>query len=244
MIHERHNQHRRRSLMILSLNAILLIVGGLILPLSSAKAAPVTTTISVQDQNGYAPQAKVTVFNAQNGQQLANGLTDLGTGLFTFRSNNGTDLIVVVHSSTGSLAAARVRPGDFRTMVAFQSETAAKHFAVTVTPQNEPVALGTEAISLSMNQKIQEMTFPVPSGSTSNVDLSKAMVAVVEWDTFEQAARGHLDKEGQFTFDLPEGTETGVFLATIWGDDGSITLLRIRHNDPSIDGWLMTPAGS
>jgi hypothetical protein len=244
MIHETQNRHGRRSLMIISLNAVLLIVGGLMLSHATVQAAGVVTTISVQDKSGYAPQAKVTVFNAQNGQQVANGLTDAGTGLFTFRSNNGTDLIVVIHTSTGYLAAARVRPGEFTTIVALQAETAAKPFGVTVTPQNASVGLETLGKSAAMNQKIQEMTFSLNSTSSPGSDFSKAVVAVVSFETFAQVGRGHLSKEGQFTFDIPEDMETAVFLATVWGDAGSITLVRMKWNDPAIDGWLMTPAGS
>jgi hypothetical protein len=52
MIHERNNKRGRRSLMILSLNAALLIGVALILPLTTVKAAAVPTTISRQDRNG------------------------------------------------------------------------------------------------------------------------------------------------------------------------------------------------
>jgi hypothetical protein len=78
MIRETYNKHGRRSLMILSLNVALLIEVGLILPLTTVHAAPVTTTISVYDEHGALTLAKVSIFDAGNGRQIANGMTDPG----------------------------------------------------------------------------------------------------------------------------------------------------------------------
>src|SRR5437870_13828448 len=109
MIHERHNKHRRGSLIILSVSAALLISIGLILPLTSVEAAAAaSTTISVYDEHGVLALAKVSVFDAGNGRQVANGMTDPVTGLFTFRSPANKELVVAAENERGYVGSVRL----------------------------------------------------------------------------------------------------------------------------------------
>jgi hypothetical protein len=67
-------------------------------------------------------------------------------------------------------------------------------------------------------------------------DSSKATIAIVAWNTFEQIACGHTNKEGRFTFDIPEGMASAAFLAVVWTDNGEISLVAALPNNPSSDG--------
>lgn len=265
MMHERHNKHGRGSLMILSLNAALLIGVGLMLPLAPVKAAAAETTISVQDKNGFVPLAKVTVFNENNGQQLANGLTDSGTGRFTFRSPKGIGLIVAVHTSTGYLGAARVTSGDSIVVIGLQNATAVQTIgrfvpgsttmpgssngqnvcnpcsgflnssqqgAVVQTPGSSSGPGGNFGDTLGLSG-VRSFYIDLPVVADGSGDSSKAMIAIVVWDTFEQIARGHSDKNGHFTFDIPEGMESDAFLIVRWTEAAQISLMpALPNNSP------------
>ena len=106
-------------------------VVGLILVMGFAPASEAggNTTIHVHDLNGKVKRAKVTVFDACNGRQVANGLTDFETELFKFSSSKRSELIVVVFTSSRFLGTARITSGKppscwpIRTRTAFRSLT-------------------------------------------------------------------------------------------------------------------------
>jgi hypothetical protein len=177
------------------------------------------TTISVIDLDGRADFAKVVVFDAKNGRQIANGLADPSTGFFTFQSLGSKELIVTVHTITGYIKSECVQSGSFTTIIA--SEIAGETQTVGI--------IGSEVM----------MTFQNESGAP----IVGANVSVAAWGSFEKVERGTTDKQGQFTFRIPKDMTEDDFLATMWQDNGDVKRVaavhQVDHTHPQGGGiWI------
>jgi len=200
-----------RSSKALCLAVTILLAATSFLPFAHVEVGAATnTTIAVLDPNGSANLVKVTVFDAGNGRQIAGGLADQATGLFTFHSPQSQELVVTVHTSTGYVGSTRVSPGIFAVVTANQNASDTRTVGV----------LGSQVTWSFFDE--------------NGMPIAGANVSVVAWGSFERVARGSTDRQGQFTFRIPNDMTTDDFLATLWRDGGSITLQAAAHpRDPS-----------
>ena len=89
------------------------------------------------------------------------------------------------------------------------------------------------------------LNLPVLDAASSSIsgEPSKTMFAIVAWDSFEQVARGPANKEGRFSFDVPEDIESGDFLLVRWADDGEISLAALVTDGRRISGFGFGSSG-
>ena len=199
-----HTTRERRDTKILTLGVVLMFTLSLVMASAPAsEAAGNTTTISVQDENGAVKRARVTVFDARNGRQVANGLTDAATGLFTFSSSKRRELVVVVFTSSRFLGTARVIPGKPVIVLADQDPE-------TIPMINDPLREGA-------------LRFTDAEGAP----IADASITLVGTRSFESVDRGGTDEKGGFSFRVPDDPTEIAYLATLWTEDGEISLVGV-----------------
>jgi len=180
-------------------------------PSSLQKAG--STTISAQDKDGLVSLAKVVVADANNGRLIANGRTDPKTGEFVFNSTPNKTYVVAVHTSTGYVGSAYVSSGDVTTILA--------------------TGLASKMLTVAADVPIATLTYL----DNSSAPIVGANIAVVEWSSFDDMDRGKTDKQGQFTFSVPNNLSTADFLAMMWQNGGAIDLrAALTPSDPDPSG--------
>jgi hypothetical protein len=194
---------RGSSSKILTLGLALMVAMSLVMSFPPTSEAAANTTIHVHDMNGAVKRAKVMVFDACNGRQVANGLTDTETGLFTFSSSKRSELIVVVFTSSRLLGTARITSGKSAVVLANQDPD-------SIPLINDPLRTGA-------------LTFTDEEGAP----LADASIALVGTRSFEAVVRGGTDEEGRFSFRVPDDPTEIAYLATLWTEDGEISLVGV-----------------
>jgi len=81
-------------------------------------------------------------------------------------------------------------------------------------------------------------SFNTPILDAAGSDSSKTIIAILDWETFEQVARGHANEKGQFTFDIPADMQSADFLTISWSADGAIRLLRTNFSNHTVMEWM------
>ena len=211
-----HSVIESRVPRVLALGVCFMVALSLVVSFALASEAAGNTTIHVHDINGVVKRAKVTVFDACNGRQVAKGLTDTETGLFRFSSSKRTELIVVVFTSSRLLGTARIMSGRSAIVLADQDPE-------TIPIINDPLRTG-------------ELEFTDAQG----VNIEDANITLVGTSSFESVARGGTDEEGRFSFRVPDDPTEIAYLATLWTEEGEITLVGVLTfaGRPNLTSWL------
>lgn len=200
------NNNLYNSPRVRSLGSAIFLIAIFALAAFSARAQIVDTTVSASEPDG-ATKALISVFDAETGRQIANGLTDAETGQFTFKSAIEQSFVVValVESETiyaTYLGSARGAAGSSISVSANQEQ-----YANSVCYVSENVALS--------------------YSNANGLPLKNARISIVDSNTSANVRRGKTDQQGQYNFNIPADLYGEGFLAVVWKGNGAINLKRI-----------------
>jgi hypothetical protein len=199
------NNNFYKSTAVRFLGSIFFLIAIFALASSAAQAQIVYTTVAASDPENASAQALVTVFDAQSGRQIANGMTDLETGQFRFAAYAEQSFVIAAITESGYAGSGRGAAGTTISISANQSEMSIP--SVCYDNAANPILLGYQ--------------------NASGAALKNARVSIVDRYRFINARRGKTNQQGQYSFKIPNDMQGLAFLAVVWKGDGAIKLSRV-----------------